>query len=55
MPVAMGALLTAVAPAQTIGTARTIEGKSVTGTLVVTEDGARNITGFPYGPEHNIL
>ena len=23
--------------------------------LVVTEDGARNITGFPYGPEHNIL
>ncbi len=23
--------------------------------LVVTEDGARNITGFPYGPEHNIV
>lgn len=23
--------------------------------LVVTEDGARNITGFPYGPAHNIL
>jgi len=23
--------------------------------LVVTEDGAENITGFPYGPEHNIL
>lgn len=23
--------------------------------LVITEDGARNITGFPYGPEHNII
>jgi creatinase len=23
--------------------------------LVVTEDGARDITGFPYGPEHNII
>ncbi len=23
--------------------------------LVVTEDGATNITGFPYGPEHNII
>ncbi|RRO16962.1 M24 family metallopeptidase [Saccharopolyspora rhizosphaerae] len=23
--------------------------------LVVTEDGAENITGFPYGPEHNII
>lgn len=23
--------------------------------LVVTEDGADNITGFPYGPEHNII
>ena len=23
--------------------------------LVVTEDGNRNITGFPYGPEHNII
>ena len=23
--------------------------------LVVTEDGARNITGFPFGPEHNIV
>ncbi len=23
--------------------------------LVVTEDGAKNITGFPYGPEHNIV
>jgi creatinase len=23
--------------------------------LVVTEDGNRNITGFPYGPEHNIV
>ncbi|MCB1473103.1 MAG: M24 family metallopeptidase [Rhodobiaceae bacterium] len=23
--------------------------------LVVTEDGARNITGFPYGPERNII
>ncbi|MEL6751037.1 MAG: aminopeptidase P family protein [Pseudomonadota bacterium] len=23
--------------------------------LVVTPDGARNITGFPYGPEHNII
>ncbi len=23
--------------------------------LVVTEDGAHNITGFPYGPEHNII
>ena len=23
--------------------------------LVVTEDGAENITGFPYGPEHNIV
>ena len=23
--------------------------------LVVTEDGAENITGFPYGPEHNVI
>ena len=23
--------------------------------LIVTEDGAENITGFPYGPEHNIV
>ena len=23
--------------------------------LVVTEDGAENITGFPFGPEHNII
>lgn len=23
--------------------------------LVVTDDGARNITGFPYGPDHNIV
>ena len=23
--------------------------------LVVTEDGAENITGFPYGPDHNIV
>ncbi len=23
--------------------------------LVVTEDGAKNVTGFPYGPEHNII
>ena len=23
--------------------------------LVITEDGNRNITGFPYGPEHNII
>jgi creatinase len=23
--------------------------------LVVTETGARNITGFPVGPEHNIV
>lgn len=23
--------------------------------LVVTENGAENITGFPYGPEHNIV
>ena len=23
--------------------------------LVVGEDGAENITGFPYGPEHNII
>jgi creatinase len=23
--------------------------------LVVTEDGARNITGFPYGPEKNVI
>jgi creatinase len=23
--------------------------------LVITEDGGRNITGFPYGPEHNII
>ena len=23
--------------------------------LVLTEDGANNITGFPYGPEHNII
>jgi len=22
---------------------------------VVTGDGAENITGFPYGPEHNIV
>ncbi len=23
--------------------------------LIVTDDGAENITGFPYGPEHNII
>jgi creatinase len=23
--------------------------------LVVTEDGARNITGFPFGPDHNVI
>jgi creatinase len=23
--------------------------------LVITEDGAENLTGFPYGPEHNII
>lgn len=23
--------------------------------LIVTEDGAENITGFPYGPEHNVI
>ena len=23
--------------------------------LVVTEDGSRNLTGFPFGPEHNIV
>ena len=23
--------------------------------LVITADGADNITGFPYGPEHNII
>lgn len=23
--------------------------------LVVTEDGSRNITGFPFGPEHNVI
>ena len=23
--------------------------------LVAGEDGAENITGFPYGPEHNII
>ena len=23
--------------------------------LVVTEDGAENITGFPYGPDHNVI
>ena len=23
--------------------------------LVVTEDGAENLTGFPYGPEHNVI
>ena len=23
--------------------------------LIVTEDGAENITGFPFGPEHNII
>ena len=23
--------------------------------LVITEDGSENITGFPYGPEHNII
>ena len=23
--------------------------------LIVTEDGADNITGFPFGPEHNII
>ena len=23
--------------------------------LVVTGEGAENITGFPYGPEHNII
>ena len=23
--------------------------------LVLTEDGANNLTGFPFGPEHNIV
>jgi len=23
--------------------------------LIVTETGAENITGFPFGPEHNII
>lgn len=23
--------------------------------LIITEDGAENITDFPYGPEHNIV
>ncbi len=23
--------------------------------LAITEDGNRNITGFPHGPEHNII
>mgnify|MGYP001983671384 FL=1 len=23
--------------------------------LVVTDDGAENITGFPYGPAHNVI
>ena len=23
--------------------------------LVITEDGNENITGFPYGPEHNVV
>ena len=23
--------------------------------LVITEDGAINLTGFPFGPEHNII
>lgn len=41
---ALGALLSAAAPAQIAGTARTIEGKTVTGTLVVA-DGMATITG----------
>ena len=23
--------------------------------LIVKEDGAENITGFPFGPEHNVI
>ena len=23
--------------------------------LIVTEDGAENLTGFPFGPEHNVV
>jgi len=23
--------------------------------LVITKDGSRNLTAFPYGPEHNII
>ncbi|MCY4221558.1 MAG: hypothetical protein OXD35_07880 [Thiotrichales bacterium] len=23
--------------------------------LVVTKDGAENLTGFPFGPEHNVI
>jgi len=23
--------------------------------LIITQDGAENITGFPYGPEHNVI
>jgi len=40
----LGALLSAVAPAQIAGAARTIEGKSLTGTLAVAEDGTATIT-----------
>ena len=44
MLTAVGALLTTAAPAQAVGTARTVEGKSLTGTLVVAEDGFATIT-----------
>ena len=42
---ALGALLAAVAPAQAAGTARTVDGRTLTGTLAVAADGTATVTG----------
>lgn len=41
----MGALLAAAAPAQATGTARTVDGRTLTGTLAIAEDGTATVTG----------
>lgn len=43
-PIAMVTLLAAAVTAQAVGTARTIDGRALTGTLVVAEDGSATIT-----------
>lgn len=42
---ALGALLAAVAPAQATGTARTVDGRTLTGTFAVAADGTATVTG----------